>query len=309
MIAVYYYAAKDYRKDWKYQIGKRVLVSRSLFEWQAYGKPGYYGNLQLCDMFGHVINYRLAFDIDNDCPKEALRQARLLYNLLAHNFNAYFIDIHFTGNRGYHIEVKTMPGYLDVFESFTMAYNPKLLHLAWKNLAKNCMKKLETFKLKVDTSIYNGGMGRPFRIEGTQHRKTDLFKIPLTQQELLELTYQQIRMLARCPRKVESPYFLLDVPTQMAMCQAHKLRLRQCAEIFKAEPFKATPLREGAMSRALNRAFNIFRLKLVDETDAYYKFKCPQCLDSTVFFYKNGKSYSANCSHETCHCKMKLIYN
>jgi KaiC/GvpD/RAD55 family RecA-like ATPase len=125
-----------------------------------------------------VTTNSVVFDFDS---KEEPDQARkdtveLVSRLMGFGITKDQILTSFSGNKGYSVELETI-------HSFT----PSQL----KNLAKNLAKGLKT----LDTKIYNAS--RIFRLPYTKHPVTGLFKLPITVEQLSELSTDQIKVLAK----------------------------------------------------------------------------------------------------------------
>lgn len=101
------------------------------------------------------------------------------------------IHISFSGNKGYHV---TIP-----IEAFTDKPEPKEhFYKIYKSIA---IELTEGFQF-VDTKIYE--MRRIFRLINTINSKSGLYKIPLSFDELDNCSIQEIRDLAKKPRKIDS---------------------------------------------------------------------------------------------------------
>jgi hypothetical protein len=127
-----------------------------------------------------VTTDRLCFDFDNEFePDEARKDTiTLVERLMNKGIDKRNIQMTFSGNKGFGVE-------LNLDKSLT----PKQM----KSLAFELAEDLENF----DVKIYNAS--RVLRIYGTKHQKTGLYKIPLSYQQLKELSVDNIIELAKNP--------------------------------------------------------------------------------------------------------------
>lgn len=102
------------------------------------------------------------------------------------------IRIWFTGGRGFHLVV---PG--QVFGAKPSTYLHKLWRLVAKDIKAEC--GLET----LDETVYRKRC--MWRVEGAVHSKTGLYKIPLTVDEVLHFSLDEIKRLAERPKVVAKP--------------------------------------------------------------------------------------------------------
>lgn len=134
----------------------------------------------------------LLFDFDSeDLEKiklEVVEFCRYLESIYEIPFN--YLQIYFSGNKGFHVGIpfecitnKIIPSY-----DFYKHYKQMALDLAGN--------------FNVDTSIYE--LKRLFRITNSLHTKTNLYKIPISFNELVSLDIEQIKKLAKQPRVLET---------------------------------------------------------------------------------------------------------
>ncbi len=132
----------------------------------------------------------LDFDDQNDFEKvriDALRSISYLKTIM--HIEPEELQIYFSGNKGVHIMVP----------SEILGVEPhKKLNLIYKFIASDVIK--HTPNKTLDLVIYDNK--RLFRIPGTIHEKTRLYKIPITQQELRDISHKEILELARQPRTI-----------------------------------------------------------------------------------------------------------
>lgn len=97
------------------------------------------------------------------------------------------IRLYFSGYKGIHLMVP--------MECLDVVPSP-VLHRTYKMLAQKI--KVHTTHHTVDTAIYDDK--RMFRMVNSIHDKTNAYKVRLTKDEALNLSYEQILELARTPR-------------------------------------------------------------------------------------------------------------
>lgn len=141
-----------------------------------------------CDLYGNLY---LDFDDVNDFEKvRADALVAVSYLKVVYHIVEDYLRIYFSGNKGVHIIVPA--------EILGVEPMP-LLNGVYKYIA-NSVKSFTKYKT-VDTQIYDNK--RMFRVANTIHEKSNLYKIPLTAQELKSLTHQQILSLAAQPRYIQ----------------------------------------------------------------------------------------------------------
>ena len=118
----------------------------------------------------------------------------LSYFKICYHITEEYINIYFSGNKGLHLiipadilGIEPMPLLNGVF---------KYIASAIKSFTKN---------KTIDTQIYDNK--RLFRIPNSVHEKSHLYKIQITEEELRTLSEEEIRNLARSPRKIECKTF------------------------------------------------------------------------------------------------------
>lgn len=129
-----------------------------------------------------TVTNTLYFDFDSKDDIDKARNDALIVaeRLLDEGFPEESIGVYFTGNKGFSLEI-TIDSYIvpNHFKALTMA------------LAGD----LETF----DTVVADPN--RIVRIPNTKHQTSGLFKIPLEPSELVSLSVEEIKLLAKNPRK------------------------------------------------------------------------------------------------------------
>jgi hypothetical protein len=143
-------------------------------------EPKYYG--PLC----------LDFDCADDLGK-AHRDAITFVRLLqVQDVPVERLRIHASGSKGFHVEIP--PRMLGLSEPVSQL--PAIMKEMVKGLTDG--HELET----LDCNIYSGGKGRMWRIPNLR-RQNGRYKVPLTAQELLHLSADDIRALTESPRQVD----------------------------------------------------------------------------------------------------------
>lgn len=128
-------------------------------------------------------------DVDNfeNVRKDAL--TALSYLKVVYHIEESQVRIYFSGNKGVHIIVPA-----EIFGIEPM----HLLNGVFKTIATSI--RSFTPNKTVDTKIYDNR--RMFRIPNSIHEKSNLYKVPITPQELRTATHKEIRSLAEQPRSV-----------------------------------------------------------------------------------------------------------
>lgn len=126
-----------------------------------------------------VVTNKLAFDFDDaGNPDNARKDAITVISRLRENGIAdESIQIFFSGSKGFEVSVDLKDTMLTPTEA--------------KNIASNLAKDLASF----DTSIYNAT--RIFRVPLTKHHKTGLYKVPLSLDDLSNLSVDTVKANAK----------------------------------------------------------------------------------------------------------------
>lgn len=140
------------------------------------------------DLYGDLY---LDFDDINDFSHvRADALTALSYLKIVYHISENQVKIYFSGNKGVHIIV---PAKILGIEPMP------LLNGVFKTIALSI--KSFTPNKTVDTQIYDNK--RMFRIPNTIHEKSKLYKIPITSDELRNLTEEQIKTMAIQPRQLQ----------------------------------------------------------------------------------------------------------
>jgi hypothetical protein len=125
-----------------------------------------------------VVTNRIWFDFDtSEDPTFAQIDAQeAIRRLEKYGINNKNIEIYFSGNKGFHLFVT-----LNRFIKPEQVYNI-------------CVKKFGHDLKSLDSAVYDPS--RIFRVPGTKHQKSGLYKIPLTYKQLFSLNINQIKNLA-----------------------------------------------------------------------------------------------------------------
>jgi hypothetical protein len=143
-----------------------------------------------------TLTNTLYFDFDSKDDIELARQDALetANRLLTRGFEEDQISCYFTGNKGFSLE-------LELDENITPD--------KFKSIVFEIAGDLKTF----DTVVNDPN--RIVRIANTKHQKSGLYKIPLTPEELANTTLDDIKLMAKTPRKVERMIKIAQLPNDL----------------------------------------------------------------------------------------------
>lgn len=135
----------------------------------------------------------LYFDLDSEDAEESKRECSLLVShLLGKGVPEAAIRVYFTGKKGFHVEV----------ESVTLGVGPSAdLANIFRYIAKDIGKQLDLTTL--DFQVYD--KRRMWRIPNTKHQGTNLYKIPISTDEVQTLSMDDIVSLAETTRDIPVP--------------------------------------------------------------------------------------------------------
>jgi len=143
----------------------------------------------------NVKTDKLVFDLDDaKNPENAKNDAlTLITKLIQMGIPKEGFEIEFSGNKGFSVEVST-----------NSKFSPEEL----KTLAMNLTEGLPTR----DSSVYDPQ--RIFRVPGTKHLKSGLYKFPITLDQLSNLSIDEIKTLAKDYNNVDKDIsvFRVDLP-------------------------------------------------------------------------------------------------
>lgn len=125
-----------------------------------------------------VVTNKIWFDFDTSTdPTFAQIDAKeAIKRLEKYGINKNNIEIYFSGNKGFHLVV-TLNRFITPDQVFNI-----------------CVKKFGKDLMSLDTAVYDPS--RIFRVPGTKHQKSGLYKVPLTYNQLHQMTVNQIKTLA-----------------------------------------------------------------------------------------------------------------
>ena len=171
----------------------------------------------------------IAFDFDGDL-EETLKDLR---NLKKNLFDKLGMEAlyTFTGGRGFHVYI-----YFDTFSPKT--HIKSFLRFVQEYITKKC--ELKT----VDIQTF-GDVARLLRVPGTRHLKTGLYCTPLSQDEIFNLTLDEIRQMAKRPRaiprtkdqlkKINANFFRwLELADKNATEENHRWKRRESRQMNEA---------------------------------------------------------------------------
>lgn len=133
----------------------------------------------------------LTLDIDHKDLNVSLDTIRKFLQHLQHNYEIYpkHLRLNFSGSKGFHIRIPA-----ELFGGFAPSTH---LHLQHKDIYKKITNGFDYF----DKSIYKRiGL---FRIPNTINKKTNLRAVPLSYDEIMKLSIEEIKQLAAKERNVE----------------------------------------------------------------------------------------------------------
>ena len=145
---------------------------------------------------GKLYSNSISLDIDNSTANYEARNS--LIKLIRHINREYGIHpddlkIYFSGSKGYHLEIPEV--------SVGEIKGSDNLHNYCKDFATKL--KQDSGVEDIDTKIYDAT--RIFRLPNSLNSKSNLYKIPVSYQEIMELSDDQVRDLAKEPRSNWKP--------------------------------------------------------------------------------------------------------
>lgn len=134
------------------------------------------------------------FYADFDGEWEQVRQNALDVIRVLHRLYQYPIEqvrLYFSGAKGIHLQLPAD------------AIGTNEPRRDWPEKYRYAAERLRFYAPTMDLKVYEGR--RLWRLPGSRHEKTGLYKIPITYQELRDLSLHQIQELARSPRSLSYP--------------------------------------------------------------------------------------------------------
>ena len=153
----------------------------------------------------------LYFDLDGQFAQDDL--AKLIEFLIKHNCPQESLQIFFSGNKGFHLEVP--------FSTLCIKPSDKLNRI-FEQVAKEINAVLHAPSL--DTGIYDSV--RLWRIPHSINSKSGLYKVPLSVEES-KMPLEKVRLLAQSPRQKNTPVAQLNWPEFAKIAEKAIKRLKQ----------------------------------------------------------------------------------
>lgn len=162
---------EDYDIDWYYSPFMYGEDALDYFEENDKSIKGYTG-----EAFTNVLYWDL--DCKADFGKVQENAIKLIDYLVECGFGDG-IELYFSGNKGVHVLLNT---------------ENKCLPQQVKKICYNVAVEADLDQEVFDTSVYN--VNRIFRIPFTKHQDSGLYKVPLTYEQLCDLSEEEVRSLA-----------------------------------------------------------------------------------------------------------------
>ena len=185
--------------------------------------------------YGKHYSEALIFDFDNNNLDEVKTEVIKFINYLNIRFevDVSAIRIYFSGHKGFHI---TLPFQL-------LAYKLDASMDFWERYKLFAEELSKGFKF-VDRSIY--GIRRLIRMANSINKKSELYKIPLSFNELNNLPIEKIKGLASAPRQVEClPLDEIEVNEELNLMWEKAIIIREKKAESKRDNL-LTCIRKGA---------------------------------------------------------------
>ena len=165
------------------------------------------GNKTLSDYVGCVLSEELKIDIDE--KEDSLDQVRGLLKKweAVYDLDLRHIRVNFSGSKGFHIRIPA-----ELFGGFEPSEELPAIH---KQIALDL-----TEGVKIDESVYKTtGL---FREVNSINKKSGLFAVPLSINEVFTLSYDEIKQLAKAQREIE----YLDADEMLQVDALEELKVR-----------------------------------------------------------------------------------
>ncbi len=189
----------------------------------------------------------LDFD-DKENPARALQDVKslcLVYLPETYGLDPYAIRYYDSGSKGNHVEIPA--------ELLGAQGGDQFLPLIYKKLVSEWKEALDLKSL--DLSLYAMGKGKMFRLPNVK-RKNGRYKIPLTLEEIRDLSIDQINELTKAPREIELVEVDLNpIPELAEFFVKHSLLFQNKAELPKdiKPPLTLEPVLPGKRDDTLTR--------------------------------------------------------
>ena len=226
---VAYWKEEPQQRAWKLipdigtEIEKAIEAGAMFKTWNSFSSDP--GNGKEVIRFG-----KFPTDFDSEDPEKALNDMRTL--CLTHlpdmyGLDPYAIEFYCSGSKGFHAVIPC--------ECFGSEAGDVYLPLIYKKVA-SLFK--ETFGLEtLDLSLYNMKKGKMFRLPNVK-RSNGRYKVPLTLEEVRDLSFQELWELSKEPRQVDRVDTDTDCELSDLYGQMKKEVYSEIQEHGQAEPFK-----------------------------------------------------------------------
>lgn len=159
-------------------------------------------------------------DIDGESLEEAIKSAiELLNKYHALGVPSGAVRLYASGKKGFHFEIPS--------SLFSTGRPLKHLYLIYKEMA------LELYVLGMDFQVYSGGRGVCWRLPNIQ-RDDGNYKVPITEEELYEMTPESYRQIVKTPRIM--PKYNLDPGFKAAGLEALMERAKKRVRARPSQP-------------------------------------------------------------------------
>lgn len=205
---------------------------------------------------GKVTTDILYWDLDckGDFNRVRKNAIKLLEYIATLGYGAG-LEVYFSGNKGVHVLLKTKNTFTHL-ETSAICFN----------IAKQAGMDTEVF----DESVYN--VNRIFRIANTRHQESGLYKILLTDEEVGNVSEEQIRTYAEAPRDVQS-----------------------IADAVDAEALKEKFIIKQVIPTSTQNQSNVIALRTllesadIDESAEFNPLNCPRGKRRCIYVLENGR--------------------
>ncbi|MGE5574634.1 MAG: hypothetical protein ACM3UL_00725 [Ignavibacteria bacterium] len=171
---------------------------------------------------GVISPFYMDFDAEQ-FPEKAQREALAVAKTIINDWKvpSEYVLIAFSGMKGFSLMIDHR-----VFNAESSVNLP----LIWKSMVKELIEKLG---LKTaDLCIYE--RRRLWRVTNSRHQKSGLFKIPLTLEELENLTIDRIRLMATQPKELTARQVIEQIREARATYEIHANKVKQWQEERKS---------------------------------------------------------------------------
>ena len=246
---VIYWKEKEAERKWKLipatdEARREALEKGAMFEtWVSFSEEP--GNGSEPVRFG---DFPLDFDSSSD-PSEALQELKTLCFVHLEelfSLDAYAIEYFCSGGKGFHAVI---PAYC-----FGSQGGDPLLPLIYKKIAVELKEILQGQTL--DLSLYNMKKGKMLRLPNVR-RSNGFHKVPLTLEEVQDLSIEEIQELSKSPRSVE-PVEVDETKNEGLSELYERARCEVYRELEeKPEPQEINPEQIRKLSRDLPRCIRL----------------------------------------------------